>query len=146
MPTAPHLRLCVPPIAACAADVTATLLGQGRAYWRGDFSAVTEFNPLAWLLLQAHPLLFVAAAAASCGLVAAAVVLLNRRLALALAFAVTFCHTVAAAAWAARAGVVGVVGAVVILVAAERLVALSWGSAPVPRARTLFLPLPEERE
>ena len=139
MSLSPRLRLCLPPIAACWADVAATLLGQPVAYWCGDFAAVIEFNPLARLLLQAHPLAFVVAAAASCGLVAAAVVLLNRRLAVVLAFAVTFCHTVAAAAWAARAGAVGVVGAVAILIAAERLVALSWRSAPLPsRQRRSF--------
>ena len=126
MSIGPRLWLCVPPIAACWADVAATLLGQGRGYWRGDYAAVTEFNPAARLLLQLHPLAFAAAAAASCALVAAVIVRANRRLAVVLAFAVTFCHTVAAAAWAARAGVVGMAGAVVLLVAAERLLAHSW--------------------
>lgn len=116
----PRLWLCVAPIAACWADVAATFLGQGRAYWRGDYAAATEFNPLARLLLQLHPLAFAAAAAGSCALVAGGVVLLNRQFALVLAFVVTFCHTVAAAAWAARAGPAGLAGAVVLLVAAER--------------------------
>jgi hypothetical protein len=62
----------------------------------------------------------------SCVLVAAVMLLFNRRLALAIAFVVTFRHSVAAAAWAARAGTRGVLVAMALLVVVERLVAVSW--------------------
>ena len=118
--------LWLPPLAACWADVAATLLGQGRRYWSGDYCQVTEWNPLARELLRLHPLAFVIAAAASCVLVAAAVMVLNWQLAVAIAFIVTFAHTVAAAAWAARSGIWGMVAAVGLLVLCERAVAISW--------------------
>jgi len=122
----PRLWLCLSPVAACWADVTATLLGQGRRYWSGDYAHVTEWNPLARELLRLHPLAFVTAASVSCVLIAAAVMLLNHRLAVFIAFAVTFAHTVAAAAWAARSGTGGVVAAVGMLILCERAVAFSW--------------------
>jgi hypothetical protein len=124
-----RLWLCIPPLAACFADVAATLSGQGRSYWIGDRTTVTEFNPLARLLLQQHPMAFVLAAVAASALVVTVIFLVNRRLAVAIAFIVTFCHAAAAAAWAARGGWVGVVVAVILLLAAERLVALTWRRA-----------------
>ena len=132
-----RLWLCLPPLAACAADVAATLIGQGARYWSGDFAHVTEWNPLARGLLRLHPLAFVAAAAGSCAVVAAMAVLLNRRLAVVIAFVVTFGHTVAAAAWAARAGPVGIGIAVAMLVGAERLVCLSWRDIDRMQGRSL---------
>jgi hypothetical protein len=88
-----------------------------------------EFNPLARMLLHLHPIAFVLAAVASSALVAIAVFWVNRRLAVGIAFIVTFCHTVAAAAWAAREGWIGIVIALALLVTAERLIALSWRRA-----------------
>ena len=90
---------------------------------------MTEFNPLARLLLQQHPMAFVLAAVASSALVVTVTFLVNRRLAEVIAFIVTFCHAAAAAAWASRGGWVGVAVAVMLLLAAERLVALSWRRA-----------------
>jgi hypothetical protein len=129
MIAAQRLWLCVPPVAACFADVAATLVGQSRGYWSGDRATVTEFNPLARVLLQFHPVAFVVAAFASSALVATAIFVVNRRLAVAIAFVVTFCHAAAAAAWAARGAFFGVSAAVALLVGAERLVALSWRRA-----------------
>ncbi len=119
----PHRRawLCVPPTAACWADVAMTLAGQNGRYWAGDYARVREFNPAARLLLQFHPLLFVAAAAGSSLLIAVLVLKWRGRLAVPLAFAVTFCHAVAAAAWLLRFGAAGLVAAGVVLFAAERL-------------------------
>jgi hypothetical protein len=102
-----------------------TLLGQRAHYWAGDYSSVIEFNPLARLLLQQHPAAFVAAAAASTLLVIAVVLRLPASLALVVSFVVTFGHVVAAASWCARLGAAGVVGVVVMLVAAERLFAFA---------------------
>ena len=123
----PRLWLCVPPFAACWADVVATLIGQGRHYWSGDYAHVTEWNPLARELLRLHPLAFVAAAAASSVLVAAGILVLNRGLAVVLSFLVTFCHTAAAAAWGVRMEQpLGLAAAVALLLVTERLVATSW--------------------
>ena len=113
--------LCVPPTAACWADVGMTLAGQGTQYWAGGYAHVREFNPVARALLQSHPLTFVAAAAASSVLVAALLLKWRSRLAMPLSFAVTFCHAVAAAAWLLRFGAFGLVAAGVVLFMAERL-------------------------
>jgi hypothetical protein len=121
-----RLWLCVPPTLACAADVAMTLAGQSRGYWSGNYREVAEFNPLARLLLERHPIAFVIAGCASCVLVGAAMFWLNLRLAMALGFIVTFGHLVAAAAWMARSGPVGIVAAIAALIAGERLITLSW--------------------
>jgi len=81
------------------------------------------------MLLHLHPMAFVLAAVASSALVALPIFFVNRRLAVGIAFIVTFCHTVAAAAWAAREGWIGIVIALALLVVAERFVALSWRRA-----------------
>ena len=113
--------LCIPPTAACWADVAMTLAGQQGRYWNGDYTVVREFNPLARALLQYHPLTFVAAAVVSSLVVAVVVLKWRSRLAIPLAFAVTFCHAVAAAAWLLEYGAAGLLGAGVVLFAAERL-------------------------
>jgi hypothetical protein len=118
--------LCLAPTAACWADVTATLVGQGRPYWNCGFARVTEFNPLARVLLSVHPAAFVAAACVSTVLVAAFIRYANRPLALCASFVVTFCHAVAAACWLLRASPWGVIPALVVLAAFERLLSWSW--------------------
>jgi hypothetical protein len=130
LPTA-HRRwwLVLPPTAACWADVTATLLGQGSGYWNCSFARVTEFNPLARILLALHPAAFVAAACVSTALVAAFIRYANRPLAQAASFVVTFCHAVAAACWLVRASPAGAVAALLLLIAFERLLTWSWNRA-----------------
>ena len=98
-----------------------TLAGQSARYWSGGFAEVREFNPVARALLQSHPLTFVGAAAMSSLLVAAVLLKWRSRLSVPLAFAVTFCHAVAAAAWMLRFGAVGLIAAGVVLLATERL-------------------------
>lgn len=119
-------RLLLPAVLACAADVAATLAGQGADYWSGRWAAVDEGNPAARLLLQVHPSLFLLAAVASCIVVAVAVYRLNDRLALVVSFLVTFGHAVAASGWLVRFGVAGVVSGVLLLIAFERLLSWSW--------------------
>ena len=46
-----RLWLCVPPLIFYLADVSLTLAGQPSAYWRGNYDAVREINPLAHFLL-----------------------------------------------------------------------------------------------
>jgi hypothetical protein len=128
-----RLWLCLPPLAAACADATATFAGQDARYWAGDYAAVREFNPVARIVLQHHPAAFVLATALWCVLLAAVILAWRGRPAFVvlLGFGVTFCHAVAAAGWVARAGALGVGAAVLLLVAAERLVTLSWRRAGV---------------
>jgi hypothetical protein len=121
--------LALPPAAACCADVTATLLGQGSGYWHCGFARVTEFNPLARALLALHPAAFVAAACVSTALVAASIRYANRPLALSASFVVTFCHAVAATCWLVRASPAGAVAGLLLLIAFERLLTWSWDRA-----------------
>ncbi len=61
-----RLRMCVPPVLACVADVVMTLRGQTAAYWTKGFRNAGEFNPAARALLDIHPAAFIAAAGVSC--------------------------------------------------------------------------------
>ena len=123
----PRLWLYLPSSAACWADVAMTLVGQPARYWADEYAAVDEFNPLARILLAHHPATFAAAAVLAWAAVGAALLVVSRPLAMVIAFVVTFCHAVAAAGWLLKiAGLPGAVGAVLLLVATERLVALSW--------------------
>jgi hypothetical protein len=125
--------LCLPPLLLSVCDATLTLACQDAAYWRGDASAVREWNPVGRLLLTRHPLAFAAAAAAWSLAVGALILWWRSSLAVVLAFVVTFAHAVAAAAWLARGGLVGVAAAVVLLVLAEGLLSFSWRQAGLTR-------------
>jgi hypothetical protein len=99
-----------------------TMLGQPAAYWAGDRSRATDFNPVARALLELHPLAFPVAALG--GLILLCVVLMtwpNRRLAYVLAFVVTFAQAVAAAGWLVRYGLFGCIAAAALLLIVERL-------------------------
>lgn len=117
-----------------------TLRGQPAAYWAGGFRVTDEFNPAARVLLQLHPLAFVAAALVSALLIVLLTLSLSRALAVPLAFVVTFGHAFAAAAWMVHGGVTlaGALGALMTLLVAERLVAWSGrvtgGMAGIPPA------------
>jgi hypothetical protein len=114
------------PALACGADVAMTLLGQPAAYWAGDRSRATDFNPVARALLELHPLAFPVAALV--GLILLSIVLVtwpNRRLAYVLAFAVTFAQAVAAAGWLVRYGLLGCIVAAALLLIVERLLVRS---------------------
>ena len=92
----------------------------------GDRAAARDFNPVARALLELHPLAFPLAALV--GLIVLSLILrtwTNRNLAHALAFAVTFAQSVAAAGWLIHFGAAGCVAAVLLLIVAERL--LAWG-------------------
>lgn len=117
---------------ACGADVAMTLVGQPAAYWAGNRAAAQDFNPLARGLLEVHPAAFPLAAAV--GLVVLAVVFHIRpgaRFAIVIAFVVTFAQSVAAAGWLIRYGPLGWVGALLVLLIAERL----WTLATRPAAK-----------
>jgi len=127
------LRLLIPPLLACAADVSLTLAGQPAGCWRGDRSQVMEFNPAARLLLIGHPMLFVVAGLLTSAAVVVVVLRCNRRLAGGVSLLVTLGHTIAAGAWLAKQGPLGWCAAAVLLLLAK------WACSP-PRSEPISVP------
>lgn len=121
-----RLWLALPPVGLCLADAALTLWSQSPDYWRGDYAQVLEFNPLGHVLLASHPLAFAGGIAVYVVLVLALLLGLTRRWAVLLAFALSVGHAIGAAGWLAREGFAGFLIAVGLIVAAERLVGLSW--------------------
>jgi hypothetical protein len=106
---------CVGPVLAGLLDLALTLHGQPAAYWYGDYEQVLELNPLGSWLLQGHPLLFAAGVLLWLAAVVVLILRLPRHFALPLAFVVQAAHTLGAASWLLRAGVGGVLAALVLL-------------------------------
>jgi hypothetical protein len=126
---ADRLWLCVPMVVLAALDVGITLAGQSAEYWAGDRSAVLEANPIARAILSYQPSALVAFAVvgtAGCCLI---VCIVPFEIALGLAFIPSFTHAIGASTWMVRHGGWGWLAAVAFLIAAERLVHLSWQRA-----------------
>ena len=121
-----RLWLFLPPVVLCVVDAALTLRGQPREYWSGDFSQALEFNPLGHVLLAHHPLTFAIGVAVYLAFFLMLVQLLSARLAIFIAFALSIGHAIGGAGWLMREGVVGCLLALGLIVAAERLVGLSW--------------------
>lgn len=121
-----RLWLAFPPALLCVADAALTLRGQPSAYWQGDFSQVLEFNPLGHVLLTYHPWAFAVGVAVYLVFFQLLMQLLIRRWVILLSFALTLGHVIGGAGWLAREGIVGWILAVCFIVAAERLVGISW--------------------
>jgi hypothetical protein len=128
---APRRRwwLALPPLLLCCLDGALTLAGQPGPYWQGDFTAARELNPFFDLLLRWHPWAFLGGLAVWLAAIAGAIVWLPRRFAVVVAFGFTLGHACGAASWVVPLGVAGWVLAVLLLVAAERLLWLSWRRA-----------------
>lgn len=130
MPDAPRRDgrwLCLPPLACYLGDVAFTLAGQPDAYWAGDRARAVEANPVArWLLLES-PWLFLGVAAPWAAIFTILILLWRHPFAVVLAFLLTLFHAVGMATWVVGRGAIGVLGAVAILVAAERLFSWAWG-------------------
>ena len=121
-----RIPLLFPPLVACATDVAMTMFGQPAAYWSGHRGFAEDFNPVARILLELHPAAFPLAAAMGFALLTAVLLTWrNHRLAYVLAFCVTFAQGVAAAGWMIRFGPAGWLGAAMLLVVLERLLALA---------------------
>jgi hypothetical protein len=121
-----RLWLALPPVLLCVADAALTLRGQPREYWQGDFSRVLEFNPLGHVLLAYHPWAFAAGVAVYLVFFLILMQLLTRRWIILLTFVLSIGHAIGGAGWLAREGSVGWILALCFIVAAERLVGLSW--------------------
>jgi len=93
--------LALPPALLNLCDNAATLAGQSKAYWAGDFSRVNEASPTFHHLLTIHPAAFIVGGLGLALLVAGLVMLLPDTLALTVSIAVTVGHTVGVATWLA---------------------------------------------
>jgi hypothetical protein len=121
-----RFRLGVGPLAFCLLDATLTLFGQPEAYWSGDLLAAREANPLGRWLLHLDPLAFVAGAAGSLALYALLLVRLPENQARVTAFAILFLYAVGASTWLLRWGMPGYTMAVLLLLAASRVLVHAW--------------------
>lgn len=121
--------LCFPALLLFCCDVTITLGSQHAVFWAGSYEAVEEGNPLARLLLLLGPWPFVAAAI--CWALAFSVLMLRgpRSWAVVVSFVLTFSHALGTACWLLRHGVFGMLAAVAVLFAAERILAWSWNKS-----------------
>ncbi len=118
--------LCVGPLFFCFLDVFLTLQGQSDAYWSGDYSQVTEWNPLARWTLEVHPLLFLLNVVIRMGVACLLILVLRESLARPLAFVVQLGHSLGAASWLTRWGILGWVGVVVMLWLSRILLDWTW--------------------
>jgi hypothetical protein len=126
-----RLWLCLPPAALAVLDGILTLCGQSSDYWSGDFSAVCESNPLAWVFLRWHPLAFVLGLAAWTLAILFAGAAMPRLFAVPVLFTVFVVHSLGGASWLVRYGGWGWVLGMGLLIAAERVLALTWRKARV---------------
>ena len=124
-----HLQrrwLALPPIVLCLLDGVLTLTGQPASYWEGDYRQANELNPLMASILRWHPAAFLAGATLWTSAFSAAIGLLPRRGALAVAFGFSLGHALGAAAWFARHGGLGWFAASAVLWGAERFTRWAW--------------------
>ncbi len=123
------LWLCLPPCTMALLDGTLTLLGQRPEYWSGDYAALSELNPVGWLLLRWHPWAFAVGLAFWVIIIVAAVTRLPRRFAVGFMFVVFFAHSIGVASWLLLRGDCGLALAAGSLVLAERLLSFSMRRA-----------------
>jgi hypothetical protein len=129
--------LCLPPLTMALTDGATTLLGQDDRYWAGDYACAREANPLVYPLLTWHPLVFLAAAILL-GIAYAFVIMCWRgRTVVLLAFLMTVGHAFGTASWLFPRGWIGIGLAVVVFVAANALLTLSWKRAGVLRQQAI---------
>lgn len=102
MPTSTARRafwLLVPPTAVCLLDYSLTLAGQSSSYWGGDYTSVNEGSPSFAYYLTVHPLVAVAAGFLWIAIFSTIILLLPETIALIVAIAVLFGHTIGALTW-----------------------------------------------
>jgi hypothetical protein len=111
--------LCLPPLVAYSADVTATLLGQPVEYWDGNYNRPLEANPIGWWLLSISP--WAALVAAALWAIAFTLVVRYWRFRVPTAAILTASHTFGVSTWLIRLGWPGWVGVAIAFVVIERL-------------------------
>ena len=127
--------LCLPALVLYGCDVSITLASQRPAFWAGAFDTVEEGNPLARVLLLLGPWTFVAAALVWAALFSTVMLVGRRSWAVLLSFGLTFSHALGTACWLPRHGLIGIAAAILLIVAAERLLTWSWGKSDIERAK-----------
>ena len=127
--------LCLPALVLYSCDVSITLASQGPAFWAGAYDTVEEGNPLARVLLLLGPWTFVAAALAWAVLFLTVMLVGRRSWGLLLSFGLTFSHALGTACWLTRHGLIGMAAAILVLVAAERLLTWCWAKSDIERAK-----------
>lgn len=96
--------LVVPVVGVYTADVALTLTGQPPLYWAGEYSTVSEINPVGHVLLAYSPWAFGGAAVVWLIAVCLMVLLWRHRLAVVGAKVLAVGHAVGGACWLARHG------------------------------------------
>ncbi len=125
----PSLWLLLPAVCLYAGDLSLTLAGQPASYWAGDYTTVTEYNPVWSPLLSRHPLLFVAGAITVLAVFATIILKWRHPLAAWLAVGVALGSAIGGSSWFARHGTAGWLLAVLYLSAATYLSRLCWRRA-----------------
>jgi hypothetical protein len=121
--------LWLPPALACLADATVTLVCQDPDYWQGRYELALEGNPLARLFLAYHPLAFGVLVVTYIAGIVWVVGWWPRPLAVSAAVLLTLSHSCGVACWCVGmlgSGVAGWGTAVMVLVAAERVLHSVW--------------------
>lgn len=126
------LLMCCGPVAACLCDLTVTLSGQSAEYWNGDWSAVTEGNPIPHWLLSQHPLALCSGIAVWIVIFCAAILWLRLPVARVVAFAVMLGHATAASTWLLRMQPFGILYAIVLLLVLKQFDRFIWMTQVVP--------------
>ena len=94
-----QLPMCFGPVVACLCDLTVTLAGQSKEYWSGNWSAVTEGNPIPHWLLTQYPLALCGGIACWIAIFCTAILQLRPPVARVVAFVVMLGHATAASTW-----------------------------------------------
>jgi len=126
------LVMCCGPVVACLCDLTVTLIGQSAEYWSGDWSAVTEGNPIPHWLLSRHPLALCAGIAVWISLFCIAIVRLRLPVARLVAFVVMLGHATAASTWLLQKGLPGILYATGLLLILKQLDRFIWVTQDTP--------------
>ena len=121
-----QLVMCCGPVIACLCDLTVTLSGQSAEYWSGDWSVVTEGNPIPHWLLTQHPLALCAGIAAWITLFCTAIIRLRLPVARVVAFVVMLGHATAASTWLLRMGPSGIFYTACLLLVLKQLDQFIW--------------------
>ena len=91
--------LLIAPSSLAVTDGALTLAGQTSEFWSGDYQQVREHNPLASLILQAHPVWFALGILAWVIAFGLATHFLSDRLAVAISALITLGHTIGCSTW-----------------------------------------------
>jgi hypothetical protein len=129
----PRCWLLLGPLLFCILDGALTLQGQSHEYWEGRFDLAEEMNPLGLWPLQRGPSVFAIALLCWITVFCLGIVLLPENLARPLAFAVQLGHSLGAASWLTRHGIIGWLALIVLLLSSRIILDRTW--AQYDRAR-----------